>query len=121
MTHSPWPSWLYTPQWTNIPSFASRNHSRAASRSAGTSCVPSVPAMSTARTVGRSLDTGLTRRLFHFAGKILEHRQRRIRGGLTEAADGRIHHRLRQLLDERPIPSPLLHEVERLHGAHPAG
>ena len=33
ITHSPWPSWLYTPQWMKSPNFASRNHARAAARS----------------------------------------------------------------------------------------
>ena len=63
ITHSARPSRLYTPQWMNRPNLASRNHSRAASRTAGTEsaagvgalcCAPSAVASATSATSARA-------------------------------------------------------------------
>src|SRR4029450_4268521 len=52
--------------------------------------------------------------------EVLDDRQRRVRRRLAEAADRRVDHRLRQLLQERLIPSALLHQLERLDRADAA-
>ncbi len=54
------------------------------------------------------------------AGKVFQHGEHRIGRRLAQAADRRVHHRLRQLLQERGVPPLRLHQLERLDGADPA-
>src|SRR5688572_29383230 len=59
--------------------------------------------------------------LLDFLGEILQHGQLRIGRGLAETADRGVHHRLRQLLQQRLVPVLLAHQAERFLGAHAAG
>ena len=67
---------------------------------------------------------GIERLLMHYStsfGKVLQHRQHRIGRRLTEAADRRVHHRLRQLLHQRLRPTAALFiRSQRLHRADAA-
>src|SRR5947209_1832519 len=56
-----------------------------------------------------------------FLREVLDDGESRIRRRLAEPADGRIHHRLRQLGQERLVPRGTLHELERLDGSDATG
>src|SRR5215467_16190070 len=55
------------------------------------------------------------------AREIFDHGEHGIGRGLSEAADRRVDHGLRQLLQQGLIPRSLLDELQSLRGAHPAG
>ena len=54
------------------------------------------------------------------SGKVFQDGERRIRRGLAQTADRRVHHRLRQLLQQRGVPPLLLHQLEGLDRADAA-
>src|SRR6185436_16161841 len=58
--------------------------------------------------------------LLHLLREIPHHRQRGIGRRLPKAANRGIHHRLRQLFQQRLVPLALLHEDHRLGGADAA-
>src|SRR5216683_2266552 len=58
--------------------------------------------------------------LLDFLWKVLDDRERWVRRRLSEAADRRVSHRLRQLLQQRLVPGRPLHELERLDRANAA-
>src|SRR6202167_5646274 len=58
--------------------------------------------------------------LLDFLGKVSQNGERRIRRGLSQTADGGVHHRLRQLLQKWGVPALLLHQMERFNGADAA-
>ena len=58
---------------------------------------------------------------WHVFWKVFEQGQDRIGGRLTQTTDGRIHHRLGQLLQQRHIPGILLHQFHGLFRANATG
>ena len=73
-------------------------------------------------------ETGASRRAVLFCvhystslRKVFQNGEHRIRRGLAQTADRRVHHRLRQLLQQRGVPPLLLHQLERLDRADAAG
>src|SRR5213075_1958706 len=58
--------------------------------------------------------------LLHLLREISHHRQRGVGRRLPKAADRGVHHRLRQLFQQRLVPLALFHEDQRLGGADAA-
>src|SRR5690349_17816460 len=53
-------------------------------------------------------------------GKVFHDACQRVRRGLTEPADRRVAHQLRQLVEQADVPRTLRHQLRRLLGADPA-
>src|SRR5450631_4388955 len=56
----------------------------------------------------------------HLVREMLRDAANRVGRGLAEAADGRIRHRDRKLLEKRRVPLRGFHEMRGLRGAHAA-